>query len=93
MTRRIVVSLFGSLGKDKQEFEMELTGIISVQKLLEELGFDSGQVKLTMVNHRAVSGDAPVRPGDRVSLFPEEYAVFADWKDLMGKQLNPKRRS
>jgi hypothetical protein len=32
--------------------------------------------------HRAVSRDHVVYPGDRIALFPREYAIFADWKDF-----------
>jgi hypothetical protein len=43
---------------------------------------DYDQVQLAMVNHKAVSKASSVQPGDRLSLFPREYPIFADWKDL-----------
>jgi hypothetical protein len=35
-----------------------------------------------MVNHKAVSPDHLIHPGDRIALFPKEYAIFADWKNF-----------
>ncbi len=37
-----------------------------------------------MVNHRAVPKDTVIFPGDRVALFPREYAIFVDWKAFRG---------
>jgi sulfur carrier protein ThiS len=49
--------------------------------LLERLGFQPEEVTLAMVNHKSVPADWPVPPGDRLSLFPREYPIFADWLD------------
>jgi hypothetical protein len=35
-----------------------------------------------MVNHKAVRMDHGVHPDDQVALFPKEYMIFADWKNL-----------
>jgi hypothetical protein len=37
---------------------------------------------MALVNHRAVPKTTLIRPGDRLSLFPREYPIFADWKDF-----------
>ena len=50
--------------------------------ILERFEIPLDRVQLAMVNHRAVSKDSVIHPGDRLSLFPREYMVFADWKDL-----------
>jgi molybdopterin converting factor small subunit len=55
---------------------------ISLGELIHRLHIQPDQVQLAMVNHRAVSPDHVIQPGDRVSLFPREYAIFADWKNL-----------
>jgi len=53
-----------------------------VLELLQQLGIPRDHVQLIMVNHRAVTADMCVRPGDRVALFPQEYPIFPDWKDF-----------
>jgi hypothetical protein len=40
------------------------------------------KVQMAMRNHRAVSKDADVNPGDRLALFPVEYPVYPDWNDF-----------
>jgi molybdopterin converting factor small subunit len=55
---------------------------ISLGELIHRLHIQPDQVQLAMVNHRAVSPDHVIQPGDRVSFFPREYAIFADWKNL-----------
>ena len=55
---------------------------ISLGELIHRLHIQPDQVQLVMVNHRAISPDHVIQPGDRVSIFPREYAIFADWKNL-----------
>ena len=81
------VCLFGSLRKrlgDQNDLSIQLdlktpTPLIEV---LETLEIPSDEVQLSMVNDRAVPNDSTIFPGDRLSLFPKEYPVFVDWKDL-----------
>ncbi|RLB12198.1 MAG: hypothetical protein DRG63_12015 [Deltaproteobacteria bacterium] len=47
--------------------------------LLERVGIPPESIQLVMVNHRAVPKNIEVCPGDRVTLFGQEYPVFADW--------------
>ncbi len=34
-----------------------------------------------MLNHRAVSAEEVVRPGDRLALVPKEWPILVDWND------------
>jgi molybdopterin converting factor small subunit len=81
------VYLFGSLrnegkGKDTHPIPYALQAPMSLLEFLDCLGIASDRVQLVMVNHRAVSPDHAIHPGDRIALFPKEYAIFADWKNF-----------
>jgi molybdopterin converting factor small subunit len=81
------VYLFGSLrnegkGKDTHPIPYALQAPMSLLGFLDCLGIASDRVQLVMVNHRAVSPDHAIHPGDRIALFPKEYAIFADWKNF-----------
>lgn len=52
----------------------------TVQEAIQVLGIPKERVKLIFVNHTGAFVDRPLKDGDRVSLFPAEYPVFADWK-------------
>lgn len=81
------INLFGSLKKSvKTNFDQPIA--ISLQEptpLIEVLSVHNiplAGVRLAMVNHKAVSVNSVIHPGDRVSLFPREYPIFADWHDF-----------
>jgi sulfur carrier protein ThiS len=81
------VFLFGSLngnsgGSHAPSIQCSLEQPIPLPDLLDRLQIQSSRVQLIMVNHRAVPPDHLILPGDRVALFPREYAIFADWRDL-----------
>lgn len=78
------VFYFGSLSKGRGEAHSpcDLQGPTPLRELLNRLQIPTGQVQLVMVNHKAVSSSHLIQPGDRVALFPKEYAIFADWKNL-----------
>jgi len=87
MKGKTEVYLYGSLRRGRGESIVSpvldnLDKSISLGELIHRLQIQPGDVQLVMVNHRAVSPDHVIQPGDRVSLFPREYAIFADWKDL-----------
>jgi molybdopterin converting factor small subunit len=87
MQNIIDVRAFGSLQQAIKYEEVQLQGLkldieLQVLELLKKLGISKEQVQLIMINHKAVTVNAVVRPGDRVALFPQEYPVFADWKDF-----------
>jgi hypothetical protein len=81
------VYLFGSLrieGKEKDTHPIPyaLQAPMPLIEFLDCLGIASDRVQMVMVNHRAVSRDQAIHPGDRIALFPKEYAIFADWKNF-----------
>jgi len=87
MKGKTEVYLYGSLRRGPGESIASpvldnLDEPISLGELIHRLHIQPDQVQLAMVNHRAVSPDHVIQPGDRVSIFPREYAIFADWKNL-----------
>ena len=81
------IHLFGSLGKtfrnqNGRPVQLELEGSMSIMDILKNLTIDAEAIQLAMINHRTVTKDSVVYPGDRLSLFPKEYPIFADWKDF-----------
>ena len=87
MKGKTEVYLYGSLRRGPGESIASpvldnLDEPISLGELIHRLHIQPDQVQLVMVNHRAISPDHVIQPGDRVSLFPREYAIFADWKNL-----------
>ncbi len=87
MDSHATVYLFGSLrgadGNDPQHrIQLSLRASMPLGDLLADLGISPEKVGLAMVNHVAAPRDHLIRPGDRVSLFPRDYAIFTDWKDF-----------
>ncbi len=81
------IYLFGSLSNKRPEIpshpiQYELQTPTPLQEFLNRLETASDRVQLAMVNHKAVSLDHLIHPGDRIALFPKEYAIFADWKNF-----------
>jgi hypothetical protein len=79
------VLLFGSLLKKEPGPETPLKKRLSrpmpLLEVLGLLGIQTEEVTLAMVNHKSVPTDWSVQPGDRLSLFPREYPIFANWLD------------
>ena len=69
----------GGIERDSQEGKLPISDSIPVEQLLRRVGIPRESVNLVMVNHRAVTPQARVCPGDRVSVFSREYPIFADW--------------
>ncbi len=67
-----------SEGRSKTR-NIKLADSVSLGEFLSRAGIPVTSVQLVMVNHKAVGKDAMIRPGDRVSIFGQEYPVFADW--------------
>ena len=86
MKTEIQLHLFGSLQKNLPSGQfpcrMTLDAPVPLSEIFARKRIPEDRVQLVMVNHRAVSKDTVVYPGDRISLFPKEYAIFADWKDF-----------
>ena len=81
------VHLFGSLRKSMEDIHdipvrLDMDASTSINNILKNLKIDPNRVQLAMVNYKAVSKASSIHPGDRLSLFPREYPIFADWKDL-----------
>lgn len=79
------VKLMGSLlpyGSPEQPgpIEMTLKNGATVQEAIQTLEIPKERVKLIFVNHTGAFLNQPLQDGDRVSLFPAEYPVFADWE-------------
>jgi rubredoxin/putative ubiquitin-RnfH superfamily antitoxin RatB of RatAB toxin-antitoxin module len=66
--------------------EITLKNGATVQEAIQALGIPKERVKLIFVNHTGTFSDQPLKDGDRVSLFPAEYPVFADWKGSIVSQ-------
>ena len=87
MSPHVQINLFGSLQKKMEDlYDLPIQFDLNVPSpLVDVLGrfnIPLDMVQLAMVNHRAVAKDSIISPGDRISLFPREYIVFADWKDF-----------
>ena len=80
----VQVHLFGSLrsaaGPDGSgAVRLPLETAVPLEAILDGLNIARHRVQMVMLNHRAVGAGTPVRPGDRLALFPPEYPIFADW--------------
>ena len=91
MRPAIDVFFFGSLSREQGNHHRtcDLPRPIPLPEILEHLRIPPGRVQLAMVNYRAVPSDRVIQPGDRVALFPREYAIFADWRDLRSPKQAP----
>ena len=87
MSHDITIHLFGSLRKItdsnlKSSIMVRRKESIPLNEIIKDLKIVEDRLQLVMINHRAASMTTIVRPGDRVALFPSEYPIFADWKNL-----------
>jgi len=81
------LALFGSLKRemadvDDDSIRFELEDPTPLIEVLQIHKIPVTMVQLAMVNHSAVPKKSIIHPGDRLALFPREYVIFADWKDL-----------
>ena len=81
------IHVFGSLKKsiedrNKYPLKIDLQNPVPIIEILKTLKIEPNEVQLTMINHKAISKVSSLHPGDRLSLFPKEYPIFVDWKDL-----------
>jgi len=87
MSTNISVHLFGSLQKtpdsdSKSVIDFDLKTPTPLPQIIKDLRIVEDRVQLVMINHRAAPKDSIIHPGDRLALFPSEYPIFADWKNL-----------
>jgi len=81
------IHLFGSLRKmvgeqEHHPLKINIEGSMPIIEFLKIVEIEPEDVQLAMINYKATSEYSTVQPGDRLSLFPREYPIFADWKDL-----------
>jgi len=81
----VYLKLMGSLLKYAPQSQSELIQTSlkdrsTVREAIQSLGIPKERVKLIFVNHMGAFLSHPLKDGDRVSLFPAEYPVFADWE-------------
>jgi len=66
--------------------DITLNNGATVRGVLQKLEIPEEKVKLIFVNHTGTFLGQQLKNGDRVSLFPAEYPVFADWKESILSQ-------
>ncbi len=81
---KIQVYLFGSLQNESEKLSkghttLTLKSPSTLIAIMKRIGIPRVKVQIAFVNHRAVRIDCVINPGDRVSFFPREYAIFPDW--------------
>ncbi len=81
----VYVKLMGSLlscspAGQSGLIEISLRDGSTVLEIIQAFGIPTGRVKLILVNHTGALLDQRLKNGDRVSFFPAEYPVFADWE-------------
>jgi hypothetical protein len=87
MSQTIEIICYGSLRKTRASSTtppaslFPLSEATTLANVIDQLAIPGDAIQLAMLNHRAVSKYAIVRPGDRLALFPKEYPIFVDWKD------------
>ncbi len=86
----VYVKRMGSLLSHDSPGKPELIEIFlkngsTVREAIQVLGIPIERIKLILVNHTGALLDQPLKNGDRVSLFPTEYPVFADWEGFIKK--------
>jgi hypothetical protein len=63
----------------KSRLSLPMEQPLTIGQILVQLNIPLKLVQLVMVNHRGVSPDHLVFPGDRIAIFPREYPFFSDW--------------
>jgi hypothetical protein len=87
MSGTVQVILYGSLrnrrmnSPNPSDNMLAVTEATPLKNVIRRLNIPGGKVQMAMRNHRAVSKDAVINPGDRLALFPVEYPVYPDWND------------
>lgn len=85
MSQAIEIIRYGSLRETRITTDLSVDNLFPLSeatplaKVLDQLTVRGEEIQLVMLNHRAVSDQAIVRPGDRLALFPKEYPIFIDW--------------
>ena len=90
MQSLVRIIFYGSLRKQPGTgsdgcIELDLKKESSISDLLQRIQISPDQVQMCMRNHKAVDLEADVHPGDRIGLFPREYAIFVDWLEYRNR--------
>ena len=73
---RVTVKLFASLsrfspgGLSATPFEVDLPASSNLQRLVEQLGIPTAELKVAFVNGLICELDCDLKPGDQVGIFP-----------------------
>ena len=87
MSKMINVILYGSLRNNRinspnpSDKSLTISEATPLKNVIRQMDIPDGKVQMAMRNHRAVSKNDVVNPGDRLALFPVEYPVYPDWND------------
>lgn len=92
------IHLYGSLPgvmgrKRNQPIEIFLESPAPLSRVLSDNQIPVQKIQLMMLNHRPIHLDEMIRPGDRLALFPKEYAFFVDWYDYRNKSESNESRN
>jgi len=86
MAKEVIIRLFGSLSRYDKENPSTIIfpcrKPLSLTELLLAICAERDKVQVIFANGRPVRHDHLVMPGERISVFPKEYPIFADWKDF-----------
>mgnify|MGYP001811647548 CR=1 FL=1 len=87
MSQTIEIICYGSLREARSRSALPpdnhfpLSEATTLAAVIDRLEIPRGSIQLVMLNHRAVSRETLIKPGDRLALFPKEYPIFIDWND------------
>lgn len=88
MAEMVEIILYGTLRNTGISFQNSSNKLLAVgektplKNVIRQLDIQVDKVQLVMLNHRAVSKDTFIKPGDRLALFPAEYPIYPDWNDF-----------
>jgi len=88
MSKMVQIILYGSLRNNRIDSPKHSDKLLAVaettplKNVIRQLDIQDDKVQLVMRNHRPVSKDVFVNPGDRLALFPVEYPVYPVWNDF-----------
>jgi len=87
MSETVQVILYGSLRDNRMNslnpsnIMLAVTEATPLKNVIRQLDIPYDKVQMPVLNHRAVSKDTVVNPGDRLAWFSVEYPVYPDWND------------
>jgi hypothetical protein len=88
MDKMVQVILYGSLRNASMDSPNPSVRFQPVDErtplkdVIRQSDIQEDKIQLVMCNHRAISKDAIINPGDRLALFPVEYPIYPDWNNF-----------